>query len=365
MTRTRAIAVLCTVAPLLGGCAATIATSGSMRAEHARPATASATTEVRVAPVATVRTSRRPDAVSMEFTPLLTLGGTSAPRLRLRAAARWQGRGLIHPSLTAAVDEGQARATELTGDTIAPVPVVALVRMQALRAGAAVRFERGGRLRLDARVDGEHSGGVGASASVLPQLSAVRLDAGARYSMSRRLAFEGTSRVSSERTGDAAALEVARVSASVRARLSPSSTVFAAAGRVQIVGGAALGSQPSLELGAGYAPHASALRVAVTVARGPEVDRLDGQLRDRLRTRVHVETPLVPGVSIGGTLQSASDLDGITQRVVRNADASFSVDLSRGKQLNIGVARFQQYSGGSATNRETRAVVQLTLAPPR
>ena len=362
MTRTRGIAVLCALVPWFSGCAATIATSGSLRLEHARSGTASPTTEIRVAPVATVRTSRRPSAVSMEIAPLLTLGGTSEARLRLRAAARWEGEGMVHPSFKVSMDEGHARATELAGDTIAPVPAVALVRLQAVRAGAGIRFEREGRLRLDARVDGEHSGGVGASASVLPQLSAVRLDAAARYTLSRRLAFDATSRVSSERTGDAAALEVVRVTGSVSARTSPSSAVFARAGGAHIVGGATL---PGLELGASYAPHASALRVAVTAARGPEVDRLDGLLRNKLRTRVHVETPVVPGVSFGGTLQSSADIGGLTQRVVRNADANFSIDLARGKRLNIGVARFEQYSGGSTTNRETRAVMQLTFALQR
>ena len=363
--RARVVALLCAAAPLVTGCAATMTTAGSLRAEHAKSSTAAAVEELRVSPVATLRTSRRADAVTVEIAPLVTLGGTSASRLRLRASTHWNGRGTFHPSLKASLDEGQARASELMGDTIAPVPTVALVRAQALRASAGVRYEQGGRLRINARFDAEHSGGLGASASLLPQLSVLRLDAGARYAPTRRLAFEAISRLSSERTGDALALEVARASGVVSARLSAASSVFASAGLVEIVGGAAASRLPSLELGASYTPHGSALRIGVTVARGPEVDRLDGLLRDRLRTRVHVETPVVPGVSFGGTLQSAADRDGFPQRVVRNGDASFAIVIARGKTLNIGVARFQQYSSGSMTNRETRGVLQFTLAPTR
>ncbi|MCX5762513.1 MAG: hypothetical protein NTW72_13605 [Gemmatimonadetes bacterium] len=330
--RARVVALLCAAAPLVTGCAATMTTAGSLRAEHAKSSTAAAVEELRVSPVATLRTSRRADAVTVEIAPLVTLGGTSASRLRLRASTHWNGRGTFHPSLKASLDEGQARASELMGDTIAPVPTVALVRAQALRASAGVRYEQGGRLRINARFDAEHSGGLGASASLLPQLSVLRLDAGARYAPTRRLAFEAISRLSSERTGDALALKVARASGVVSARLSAASSVFASAGLVEIVGGAAASRLPSLELGASYTPHGSAL---------------------------------VPGVSFGGTLQSAADRDGFPQRVVRNGDASFAIVIARGKTLNIGVARFQQYSSGSMTNRETRGVLQFTLAPTR
>ena len=105
--------------------------------------------------------------------------------------------------------------------------------------------------------------------------------------------------------------------------------------------------------------------MSALVAIGPEVDRLSGLLTQRRRTRVRVETSLVPRVSFGGTLQEAADLGGIRQSVVRSGDTSLAVDLGSLRRLEIGVARFQQYSGGMTTNAETRAFIQFNIAVGR
>ena len=165
MRRTR-WAILAVLGPLATACAPTLRTSGSVRSAFTQSSTVAPAREIRLTPIATLSAGPRADAPSVEFAPELTLGGGSAAsRAKLRASARWSDGGVAHPVLTASVEDGETRSAELSGDALTAVPAAAVVHSRLLRAGAALRFDEGSRLRVDARIDAEHSGGVGASAT--------------------------------------------------------------------------------------------------------------------------------------------------------------------------------------------------------
>lgn len=355
----RRLAALAVVAPLVAGCSATLRTSAVTRLEHAQSELAPASTSVRIAPVVTLSTSQRADAPSLELAPQLNTGATSGSRLRARL--RWTGHEAWHPSLAASFEQGQTRTSELAADTLTPLPSTASISSQQLHATADLRRDYGRRTQLTAAIDGAHSAGVGASASTLPSLTATHVTLGLQWMATRHLQTATTLSSGSERVGQASALAITRLTSAMHWNFSRTVGLNATAGVVAAGSGAA----PSIEFGIGRGRLPSEFRASASVARGPEVDRLSGELTQRLRTRVRIETPLVPHVSFGGTLQQAADQGGALQRVVRSGDAAFAIDLGRSRRVEIGVARFQQYTGAVTTNAETRAFLQLTLAPTR
>lgn len=355
--RLTALAVL---APWLSACAATIRTSATTRFEQVQSAIAPTSGTLRVAPVATIASGRGADASSLELAPQYQQGSTTATRVR--ASARWTGRGFARPSVTAVIEQGQSRTSELAGDTIVPLAAVETLRARQLRGTARVQFNRGRRLQLTAGLEGMRSEGLGASAASFPLMTTMALDGRATWNYTRRVQLAATLRTSSEQVGGSAALHIARAATTLQWRPANALALNATTGLVVSPAG---GTQPTLELGVGHGRPNTGRRVSALVAFGPEVDRLSGVLTQRRRTRVRVETSLVPRVSFGGTLQESADLGGTRQSVVRSGDTSVAIDLGSLRRLEIGVARFQQYSGGITTNAETRAFIQFNIAVGR
>ena len=361
MTRQFAALVACgTCAVLLTGCAATMRTSVTTRLEQVQSTTAGAAGTLRVAPVTVIAAGRGVEASSLEIAPQLQQGSTSA--LRWRVAGRLMGGGSAHPALSASLEEGQVRTSELAGDTIAPLPSVAVLHVRQIRGGAAVGVMRGRRLQYTARLDLAQSQGLGESRASLPELASVQLEGRTVWHYTRRLTFGATLRAGNERVGTASALTITRLAATAQWDPARNMNLSAMAGLVSTT---TAPPQPTLELGLSRGRPTGGLRLAASMALGPEVDRLSGVLTERRRTRVRVETVLVPRVSFGGTLQESADIGGVRQSVVRHGDAGLMLDLGRHRRLEIGVARFQQYSGGMNTNAETRSYLQFTFAPGR
>lgn len=356
----RRLAAALAAAPLLAACSATVRTASLTRVEHMQSMVAATASTVRLAPVISVRTDGHADAPSLELTPQVTRGGTATTRVT--AQARWSARGLLHPGISASIEDGSSRSTELAGDTIGPVPAVPVLRARMMRAALSAHIDQGRRAQLSARIDLSNSAGLGASASSLPHLSTAALELRHRYDVSRRVRLDASLRTSSEQTGDAPTLATTRAQGGLQWTLPAYGSLALSLGALAASSG---GASPLAELGitAGRTDHGP--RLSAVLGRTAEVDRLDGVLRDRSRTRVRLETPLVPRVSFGGSLQIASDIGGTTQRVVRSADATLTIDAGRAQRIEIGVARFQQYSGGITTNAERRAFLQFTLAPSR
>lgn len=357
---TRARTLLAIVAPLLAACAPAIHTSGALRTERVQSSLAAASTALRVAPVIAITDGSRTPAAVVEIAPQSTTDGAGGSTTRVRVAARWTGRAPLRLALGGSVEEGYTRASEFAGDTLSPGPAVAVLRARSLRVGGSLRWQRGRRAALDARLAVDQSAGLGASADALPRLASTGVESRLTWNATRRLVLVTTARAAREQTGEAAALLLTRAATAARWQPLQALGLSASAGLVASGGSA----QRTIELGFS-AGRPTGPRVALTHARGPEVDRLDGTLLDRSRTRVRFETPLVQRVSFGGTLQNAGDLGGALQRHVSSADAGFSVDAGRGKRAEFSVARFRQYSGGMMTNAETRAVIQFTFFPTR
>lgn len=352
-------ALLVLLAPWLGGCAATMRTGGTVRFDHVQTALAPAAGTLRAAPVVSVRAGRGPDAPSLEIAPQVQQGANAGSRLR--ATARWAGRGLVQPVLAASFDEGLTRASELAGDSATVVPAVDAVRSRQLRSSVGVRFLGGRRSQAETRLDVTRSEGLGASADAFPQLSSAALEGRLTSHHTRRLTVGAVVRSAHERVGDAPVMNTTRASTTLQWRPTRRMVVTGLVGIVASDNGA----RPALELGTARGVAGSGFSVAALLAIGPEIDRLNGSLTDRRRARVRLETVLVPRVSIGATWQESADLGGTRQSVVRQGDAILAVKLGGRERLEMGVARFQQYRGGVNTNAESRAFVQLTIAPGR
>jgi hypothetical protein len=348
------------LAPWLTACIATVGTSGTTRVEQVRSAIAPPSGTVRVAPVVTIATGRSAEALSFELAPQLQQGRTSA--VRFRAAARWSGRGAGHPFVTASIEQGRSRTSEFAGDTLVALPSVETLRARQLRGAATVRFPRGRRLLLAAGAEAMRSEGLGASADALPVMSSSAVEGRATWTYTRRLQLDATLRASSEQVGAAPALHLGRAATSLLWRPAGALRLTGAAGLVVVPTG---GTRPVLELGIGHGQPNTGRRLSAVMAFGPEVDRLTGELTPRRRSVVRVETPLVPRVSLRGTLQESADIAGERQSVVRGGDTGLTVDLGSLRRVEIGVARFQQYSGGITTNAETRAFLQIAIAVRR
>lgn len=342
-------------------CAPVLRTTGTARLEHVQSSIAAAATATRIAPVVTVSSDRRADAASLQIAPQMATGAGAGAGSRMRVTAAWSGRVPARLSLSGSIEQGETRSSELSGDTLTPGPAVAAVRALQLRADAALQRQQGRRLRFDLRLATEHSEGLGASRDALPRLASTSVTSRAVWDASRRTVVATAVRLSHEQTGTAPALTLARVATSAQWRPLAALSFSASAG---LVGASSGGARPTIEAGAGVGVPTGP-RLAMTLARTAEVDRLDGTLLDRARMRVRFETPLVQRVSFGGTLQSAGDMGGVSQRHVSSGDAGFALDAGHGRKVEILMARFQQYSGGRMTNAETRAVLQFSFAPTR
>lgn len=353
------IAALAVVAPWLAACGATMRTTTLTRMDQVQSSLGSASTTMRVAPVVTLAASRRSDAPSVELAPQVTTGSTTATRVRVRASAA--GRGAWHPSLAVSAEDGVSRTAELAADSLVPLPDVPSLHLRQWRATAGVRVLQGRRQQLGVTLDASQSAGVGAASQAMPQLAAMSVEGRMARILSRNATLNATLRASSERVGTAGALTIARLSSALQWNAAKDLRLSAVGGVVAL----ASGTEPIVEVGAAYGRLASAVRVSALVGRSPEVDRLSGVLTPRLRGRVRFETPLVPRVSFGGTLQHAADQGVETQRVVRSGDAGFAIAVSRSQTVHIGVARFQQYTNGISTNTETRVSMQFTIVAGR
>jgi hypothetical protein len=335
----------------VAGCHGSLAAGGGMRLEHAAsPGDARAPRAVRFAPEATWRSAAGEWTAAASYAPLLTWDGSGAALFRHRLAAEGGGgrEAGLRPYGGALVEYGEVPAAELWAGgedgALVPTPQLRTLSSYAIRGEGGLRGHLSRRTRLRVGAGFERSAGTGAAAAVLPELTRVRVHVGAQHQVTRADRVEAGLKVShfamdgSQRLAE---LDVRGVR-----QLAPRLTASATVGGALASGadGADAVARPVIGAGVAYLAPRGGPSLQLAALAGPEFDRLDGGLRQRVQARAALELPVAATTRAGATLQWAGDLrgDGEPRRIL-SFGATLRSDLPGAWGLELGLrSRLQE-----------------------
>jgi hypothetical protein len=335
------LAAVAAVAALLGagGCAGTIAGSGTARVEsRLSPHPGEGQTSVRVAPELTWRSGPGESAATMSYAPTLSaeIGGIALIRHRASAEAGSGRAAGLAPFGALLVEYGGVRTSDLIAEgegPLVPVSDAATLESYTVRGEFGLRGRSSLRSRVQLGVGVDRSAGTGPDAAELPELTRTHASVQGQHRLSRRDRVEATVGFSHFRWADSRFLleADARTTRQLTERLATS--IIAGGGVAHGAGDAggqsASTARPAGGVAVGYAgPGPAGLKAEASLLTRPELDRLSGGLQQRVHGQLMLGKRLVPGTSVNGRVQWASDLAGESDlRRVLALDTSLRSEL--------------------------------------
>jgi len=375
--RARRAALMALLALGASACGGVLSTSAGSRfearvlGEGARPAAVQVTSATRWEP------APGPWAASVGYSPSVAVEPGASPLVRHRAAVEvGSGRASgLRPWGSFALDYGTVRPGDLApGDVVEALPKARVLESYAVRVGGGWRGRLSRRTQLTLGAGVDRSAGVGSSSATLPELTRATLTARGEHLRTRALTLDGGLEISRQTLRETALL----VEADARATLRPSRGVAVSA----TVGGAAVRESAGLVRAEGVSATSSEVRpvagiaaswdapggrwpgVRASVATRPELDRLDGGLRQRLHAQASLASAPWRDVRLDAGVQWAGDIAGAGERrSVLAADVTLSVKLTSDWSAETGVRAFLQGGATAPGSRDpSEARVRLGLS---